>query len=225
MLTFTHFITELYAAGGFDYEEKINQHLHKHGVLTPGHTSAGSSGDAPDSSIRVGGKDHSLEIKKNKNAMMGQLELHHHPDKGWHISDKSKQKYPATAAHIEKSGFLDHVNKQWSKPSGDYHKDLKMGNVYHTEKGTKGIQAHYGKDRKTPYIHIGGHGTYHTGSDVAKTGVPELSGNTQLRARMKYRGTDKKTGKKKYGALIVMGLKEPEKSSHDLEKDPSFLKK
>ena len=157
--------------------------------------------------------------------MMGQLELHHHPDKGWHISDNAKKKYPATAAHIEKSGFLHKINKQWGKPSGDYHKDLKMGNVYHTEEGTKGIQAHYGQDRKTPYIHIGGHGTYHTGKDVGKVGVPELSGNTQLRARMKARSTDKTTGKRKYGALIVMSLKEPHKSSHDLEKDPSFLKK
>ena len=158
--------------------------------------------------------------------MMGQLELHHHPEKGgWHISEKSKARYPATAAHIEKSGFLEKINSQWGKPSGDYEKDLKMGNVYHDEKGTAGVQAHYGQDRNTPYIHIGGSGTFHTGKDKAKLGVPKLSGNTQLRARMKARSTDKATGKRKYGALIVMSLKGTDKSSHDLEKDPSFLKK
>lgn len=225
MLAFNLFLTEKLAVGGFDYETKINKHLKKHGILSPGHVDAGSSGDAPDSKIRVGQKDHSLEIKKDKGAMMGQLELHHHPEKGWHISDRSKAKYPATAAHLEKSGFIKKVNSQWKKPSGDYDKDLKMGNVYHTETGTAGIAAHYHKDRKTPYIHIGGSGTYHLHSDTAGVGTTKLSGNTQLRARMKYRGTDKKTGKKKYGALVVMSLKEPQKSSVDLEKNPSFLKK
>jgi hypothetical protein len=40
---------------------------------------------------------------------------------------------------------------------------------------------------------------------------------------MKYRGTDK-GGKKKYGALIVMSLKDADKSHHDLDAEPAEKK-
>ncbi|MDC3266391.1 hypothetical protein OAU13_00530 [bacterium] len=210
-------LNEGYAKGGFDFEKQIVNHLKKHGLMHKHVEAAGSSGDAPDGHLNIGGHQHSLEIKKNKSAMMGQLELHHHPTKGWHVSERAKAKYPRTAEHIEKSGFLDKVNSQWGKPSGNYEKDLKMGNVYHTEQGTKAIAAHYHHDRDTPYMHIGGKGTFHLHKDTAGVGSTKLTGNTQLRARMKYRGTDKKTGKKKYGALIVMSLKEPNHSDLNLE--------
>lgn len=213
-------LEEKHATGGFNYENQVADKLKKHGKMDAESKTAGSSADAPDASFHHNGEHHNLEVKQNKNAMFGQIELHHHHEKGWHISERSKAKYPKTAEHIEKSGFLDKVNKQWKKPTGDYDKDLKMGNVYHHEEGTKGIRAHYGQDRKTNYIQIGGHGLYHTHEDRAKLGTPELSGNTQLRARMKYRGTNKKTGKKQYGALVTMALKDPKKSHLDLDADP-----
>lgn len=209
-------LAEVKAQGGFDYEDKINNTLQKHGLQPAGHKSAGSSADAPDGVIVANGKTHKLEIKASKGAMMGQLELHH-DGKSWHVSARSKQKYPATAAHIEKH-FIPKVNKEWSKPTGDYDKDLKMGNVYHVVKGTEAIRDHYGKDRKTPYMQIGGSGLHHMIKDVAKIGTHKLSGDTQFRARMKYRATDAKTGKKKYGSLVVFSLKNHENSHIDLEK-------
>lgn len=209
-------IKEKYASGGFDYETEINDKLKKHGKTDPDAKTAGSSGDAPDAKFSHNGEDHFLEVKKDKNAMYGQIELKHDGQK-WHISDKSKAKYPETAKSIEATGFLHKVNKQWGKPSGDYEKDLQLGNVYHTHPDTEPIKAHYGKDRKTNYMQIGGgHGFYHTGEDKAGLGSPELDGKTQLRARMKARGRDAE-GKRTYGALIVMGLKDPSKSHHNLD--------
>lgn len=211
-------INEKYASGGFDYETEINDKLKKHGKTDPDAKTAGSSGDAPDAKFSHNGEDHFLEVKKDKNAMYGQIELKHDGEK-WHISDKSRAKYPETAKSIEATGFLHKVNKQWGKPTGDYEKDLQLGNVYHTHPDTEPIKAHYGKDRKTNYIQIGGgHGFYHTGDDKAKLGSPELDGKTQLRARMKARGRDA-DGKRTYGALIVMGLKDPSKSHHNLDVD------
>lgn len=212
-------LNEGYAAGGFKYEKQIVDRLKKHKLMSKEAQAAGSSGDAADGHILAGGQQHDLEIKKNKSAMMGQIELHHHPERGWHISDRAKAKYPHTAAHIEKSGFLKDINKQWGKPSGNYEKDLKMGNVYKHVEGVDAIAAHYHHDRETPYMHIGNSGTFHLKKDAAGLGTTKLTGNTQFRARMKYRGTDKKTGKKKYGALIVMSLKEPNKSEVNLEND------
>jgi len=218
MHRFLSFITEKYAVQGFGYEQKHVKNLQDKGLMSASSKAAGSSADAPDASINVKGKTHNVEIKKDKNAFMGQAELHHSDEKGWHVSPKTEKKYPETAKYLAKSGFLQKVNKQWGKPSGDYETDKKMGNVYHTHSGVEGIAAHYGHDRKTPYMQIGGHGLMHTGEDTAKLGTTKLSGDTQLRARMKYRGTDKKTGKKKYGALVVMNLKNPSKSNVDLDK-------
>jgi hypothetical protein len=209
-------VSEAYASGGFDYEKQVNDKLKKHGKADPDSTTAGSSGDAPDAKFKHGGQEHNLEVKKDHKAMFGQIELKH-DGKKWGISDRSRAKYPETAKSIEATGFLHKVNKQWDKPTGDYESDLQKGNVYHTHSDAEPIKAHYGKDRKTDYIQIGGgHGFYHTGDDKAKLGSPELEGKTQLRARMKARGRDA-DGKRTYGALIVMGLKDAQKSHHDLD--------
>lgn len=208
-------ISEAYASGGFDYEKQVNDKLKKYGRTDPDATTAGSSGDAPDAKFKHEGEEHNLEVKKDHKAMFGQIELKH-DGKKWGISDRSRSKYPETAKSIEATGFLQKVNKQWDKPTGDYESDLQKGNVYHTHPDTEPIKSHYGKDRNTPYIQIGGHGFYHTGEDRAKLGSPELEGKTQLRARMKARGRDA-NGKRTYGALIVMGLKDAEKSHHDLD--------
>ena len=217
-------LTEKRSQGGFDYEDKVNNTLKMHGLQPKESKSAGSSADAPDGVIHAKGKKYNLEIKASKGAMMGQLELHH-DGKKWHVSERSKAKYPATATHIEKN-FIPKVNKSWGKPTGDYEKDKAMGNVYHVETGTAAIRDHYGKDRKTPYMQIGGSGLHHMHSDKAAVGTKQLNGDTQYRARMKYRSTDEKTGKVKYGALVVFGLKNHKGSDVDLDKHaPDIAKK
>jgi hypothetical protein len=220
IVRFVSFIIEKKAQGGFDYEDRVNARLKDAGVQSASQKSAGSSADAPDGALSVGGKDHKLEIKQNKNSMMGQIELHHDGEK-WVVSPNSKKKYPATTQHVE-THFLpviNHPETGWGKPTGDYETDKGMGNRYQTIEGTQPIRDHYGKDRETPYIQIGKSGLHHTSEDAANLGTPELNGNTQFRSRFKYRGTDPKTGKKKYGALVVMGLKAHEKSNIDLDND------
>ncbi len=205
--------------GGRDYESQTQGRLIKYGKADPDTKTAGSSADAPDGKFIHKGQEHHLEVKADKGAMFGQMELHH-DGKQWDASPKSKAKYPETYKAVKKSGFFDSLNKKWKKPSGDYDTDLKMGNVYHDHPNADPIKAHYGKDRKTNYIQIGGgHGFYHTGNDAAGLGSPELHGRTQIRARMKPRGW--KDGKRTYGALAVMSLKDAAKSHHDLDKDPT----
>ena len=208
VLSFKEYIVEKHAVGGFNYETEVANKLKKRGLMDKDTKTAGSSGDAPDAHIKAKGKVHSLEIKKDKGAMFGQLELHHSDEKGWHVSPKAAERYPATANHPAVKAFVKKVNKHWGKPSGDYEKDLKMGNVYHTHDDTSPIAAHYHEDRKTPYVQIGGgHGLYHFDKDKAGLKSSKFEGQTQLRARMKARSTDPKTGKRKYGALIVMSHK------------------
>ena len=209
------------AEGGFEYENQVNDRLKNAGIQSPQHKSAGSSADAPDGVMSINGQDHSLEIKQNKNSMMGQIELHHNGT-NWEVSSNSKKRYPHTAQHVE-THFLpviNHPETGWGAPSGDYETDKRMGNRYRTIEGTEPIRDHYGKDRKTPYIQIGKSGLHHTTEDSANIGTPQLSGNTQFRGRFKYRSTDKKTGKKKFGALVVMSLRDhTEKSPIDLDND------
>ncbi len=217
---FSRFITEKSGDGGFNYENQVADKLKKHGIMDKDTKTAGSSADAPDAHMNIGGKRHSLEVKQNKGAMFGQLELHHSDEAGWHVSPRSAAKYPATANHPAVKEFVKHVNKKWGKPSGDYATDLKMGNVYHEHTDASPIAAHYHEDRKTPYVQIGGgHGLYHFHKDEGKIGTPKLTGKTQLRARMKPRSRDK-TGKRTYGSLIVMSLKgDVPKSKVNLDSD------
>lgn len=212
-------LSEKFAEGGFKYENQVADKLKKNGIMDKEAKTAGSSGKAADAHMNIGGEKHNLEVKANKSAMFGQLELHHSDEKGWHVSPRSARDYPATANHPAVKKFVKEVNKKWGKPSGDYATDLKMGNVYSEHGDASPISAHYHDDRKTPYVQIGGgHGLYHFHHDAAKLGTSKLEGSTQLRGRMKYRGTDKKTGKKKYGALMVMSLKgNVAKSSKNLD--------
>ena len=214
MKTFVQYITEKFAEGGFNYENQVANKLKKHGIMDKSTKTAGSSGDAPDAHMNINGKRHSLEVKKDKGAMFGQLELHHSDEKGWHVSPRAAAKYPATANHPAVKSFVKEVNKRWGKPSGNYETDLKMGNVYHEHENASPIAAHYHEDRKTPYVQIGGgHGLYHFSKDEAHLGTKQLSGHTQLRARMKARSRDK-SGKRTYGSLIVMSLKGDVPKSH-----------
>ena len=212
MIRFKKYISEKHAKGGFDYEDTINDILKKSGHQDPNTKSAGASAEAPDGKIG----DHHLEIKKDKNAMMGQIGLHH-DGKSWLVKPKSKSKYPKTAEHIEKH-IIPHMNKNVGKPSGDYEKDrVEHGNYYKTIKGTDAIRDHYGKDRKTPYMQIGGSGLHHMDNDHGGHGTPELNGNTQFRVRVKYHGKNKE-GKVHYSHTALFGLKDHKPSHVDIEK-------
>lgn len=157
------------------------------------------------------GKDHALKIKDMKSSH-GEFELHHDGSK-WDLSNDSKKAYPHTSKAITATGFLNKVNKQWKTPSGNMSKDIQLGNVYHTHKDTEPINTHYGQDLKTNYIQVTGAGFYHTGNDEAKLGSPELAGKTDFRASMNKR----KAKNGKYSASVIMALKDPKKSMHDLD--------
>jgi hypothetical protein len=217
MISFRQFIIEVAAKGGYDYEDSVNDNLKKQGLQKKDRKSAGASKDAPDGTIRSkDGKHHNLEIKQNKNAMMGQIGMHH-DGKSWQVKPDSKKKYPETAKHIEKH-VVPHMNKHMGKPSGDYEKDKKEhGNHYIPHNGTEPIRDHYAKDRKTSYIQIGKSGLHHTDHDHGGFGTKPLNGNTRFRVRVKYHGTNKKTGNVHYSHTVTMELKDHEKSHLDLD--------
>ena len=222
MLTFKQHINEKHAKGGFDYEDKVNNHLQKHGAQKKGEKSAGASADAPDGSIHANGHKHNLEIKKDHNAMMGQVGLHH-DGKTWGVKSSAKKKYPATTNHIEKH-LIPHMNKQIGKPSGDYETDRKEhGNIYHHVDGTAAIKDHYGKDRNTPYIQIGGSGLHHTDKDHGKVGTKPLNGDTQYRMRVKRHSKNKNTGKVSYSHTAVLSIRNHKASHIDLD-NPKHVK-
>lgn len=195
MVSFKEFLTEVYAAGGFAYEDQIANILKNKGMMDPQAKTAGSSGSAADATIN----GYSLEVKKDKSAMFGQAELVFKDNK-WDFSDRTKKSYPATVKKLIASGVLTQVQQKWGKPTGNYNKDLKkMGNLY-IPVAPDTIAAHYAQDRKTPYIQIGnGYGLYKfTANDPAGLKVPVFKVNVKARARVKYRG------KGSYGFLIVL---------------------
>jgi hypothetical protein len=195
MVSFKQFLTEVYAAGGFAYEDQIADILKAKKMMDPNAKTAGSSGSAADATI----KGYSLEVKKDKSAMFGQAELVFKNNK-WDFSDRTKKSYPATVKKLISSGVLKEVASKWGKPTGRYETDLKkMGNLY-ISVAPDTIAAHYAQDRKTPYIQIGnGYGLYKfAAADPAKLNVPIFKVNVKARARVKYRS------KGSYGFLIVL---------------------
>lgn len=195
MINFKEFITEVYAAGGFAYENQIADILKRKGMMDPEAKTAGSSGSAADATIN----GYALEVKKDKTAMFGQAELVFKNNK-WDFSDKTKVNYAAAIKKLVDAGVLETIKKKWGKPTGDYETDLKkMGNLYISVPDDT-IAAHYAQDRKTPYIQIGnGYGLYKfTSKDPAKLGVPLFKIKNRARARVKYRS------KGSYGFLVVL---------------------
>jgi hypothetical protein len=195
MVSFKEFITEVYAAGGFAYEDQIADILKQRGLMDPQAKTAGSSGSAADATI----SGYPLEIKKDKSAMFGQAELVFKNNK-WDFSDKTKKSYPATVKKLIDGGVLKQVAKSWGKPTGDYNTDLKkMGNLY-IPVAPDTIAAHYAQDRKTPYLQIGnGYGLYKfTANDPAKLKAPLFKINVKARVRVKYRSQGS------YGFLVVL---------------------
>lgn len=196
MISFKTFITEAYAAGGFAYEDKIANILKAKGYMDPNAATAGSSGSAADATI----KGQNLEVKQSKSAMFGQTELvYDKKTKTWDFSPRSKTNYPATVKKLTDAGVLKTIKAKWGNPTGVYETDLKkMGNLY-IDVSSDTIAAHYAKDRKTPYIQVGGYGLFKfTNSDPAQLGVKLFKPTARARARVKYRG------KGSYGFLVVL---------------------
>lgn len=155
-----------------------------------------------------------VEVKSGMKAMFGQISLSY-DDGEWKLPLKSF--HPETARVVDQSGFLKFVNKKWGEPKGDYDLDLCLGNVYQTYEGIKPIKAHYLIDRNAPYIQIKGKGFYHFKKDIGGFGTTLLSGNTQIRARIKHHRSTS------YSPCIVFELKNlKEKSKRDLD-DPEYL--
>jgi hypothetical protein len=206
MISFKGFLLEAYAKAGFDYEVKIANILKKKGLMPKNAKTAGSSGSEADATI----KGCSLEIKLNKAAGFGQAELKYVSKivnkkevGGWQFSPQTQKKYPATVKVLTDAGMLDRVKAEWGVPTGDYNTDLKaMGNKYIENLPTNTIAAHYAKDRKTPYIQIGGYGLYKlTSADPCSLGVPVLKPTVYARARVKYRTNTS------YGFLVMLGVR------------------
>jgi hypothetical protein len=112
---------------GHAYESAFVDRLKKHGVM-PHHLSGAGSTAGTDFAVEnkkkgvfhaglVSGHLLNGETKNGVTAAMGQITIHHTPEKGWHIKDELRAKRPKYAEHVEKSGILDYMNKNHSDPS------------------------------------------------------------------------------------------------------------
>ena len=187
----------------YEYERQVADKLHKSGRGTPVDMVAKTSRSLPDTHIIDDDKKlHRLEIKKSHHARFGSIAVHHTPEKGYHISDAARKKFPAYADHVEKSGILDVMNIEWKPP----HKKSENKDIYKEDKnGAEGVEKFYGHDKAIPYIHIGnGHGFFKTtDKDPAKLNAPKFHGGIfHLRARFKDNGRVNKD-KTKYHSIAI----------------------
>lgn len=184
---------------GHKFENSFIDHLKKHGLMEKDAQGAGSTAGTDfhvinkKKNIKHPGKVQAHvfngETKQDHTAAMGQLTIQHHPDKGWHIPDKAREKRPEYAAEIEKSGILDHMNKHHPDP----HKEESTASGRAKSLSFKHPNmnpAHaYLKDHHVDLLHIGGgKGTYSVGEDKTGHGLPQISGKGKWTVREKQAG-------------------------------------
>jgi hypothetical protein len=191
-----------------DYEQSVADKLKKHGQsVESGDTEVKGAGfhpTQPDFKFKdKTGNEHNLGIKNGHSSMFGQIAVMNHPKHGWIVSPKSKKEKPETSAYIERSGILTRMNNEW--------KGENTPDIYHdAPHGAEGVRLYYGADKNTPYIHIKGHGMFHTSHDAANLGTPQLEGKFRLRARKKS------LGKRKDGSSRLLRTVNFETTKRDL---------
>ena len=101
MKKFINFIQESDTSHAFSLEEKLAKHLKRHGAMDKSVKAAGSSGGHdfhilhPNSKEKVGGvfreTIHGETKKSIAGAKLGSVAIRYHPEKGWHINEKTKK--------------------------------------------------------------------------------------------------------------------------------------
>lgn len=227
---FTHVNKPVVAKNkGLDYESKFVKTLNKHGLMSGKGAGATSGNDFHLINKKTGEVHHGKvaehayqgESKKDLSAAYGQASLSHHPKKGWHFADKTKERFPHYTSAIEKATvtvgkkkvpLLKHVNSQFGTP----HPEKKSShNIYSDTTDLHPAHA-YMKDHHVDVLHIGSHGTYRAGlshhKDRTPLGLPKTEGEGRYRVRQKHRNS----------LTVQFNIKKLEKSSVHLD-NPEHL--
>ena len=230
MKKFITFIQESDTSHAFSLEEKLARHLKRHGAMDKSVKAAGSSGGHdfhilhPNSKEKVGGvfreTIHGETKKSIAGAKLGSVAIRYHPEKGWHINEKTKKEKPSLSSEVEKSTvngvpLFKHLNKHWGKPGPG--KTLPGFKTDHTD--MKPAHA-YMKDHDVHVVHIHDRGTYRAGkshrSDTHSTGLPVLKGTGHFQISTERAGG----GQNEQGTGMQVNFrahpKSVENSTHDI---------
>jgi len=188
---------------GLKYEKNFVSHLKKNGIMPKHLRSAGFTA----------GTDFKIENRKNKilhkgkvqstllngetkngvTGAMGQITIHHNPEKGWHIPDSLRAKRPKYAAEVEKAGILEHMNKHQNPDKHEIITTASGRAKYVTIKHPNLEPARaYLQDHHAHVLHVAGHGTYKVDDeDHTGHGLPAVSGKGIWTVREKQAGNKK----------------------------------
>jgi hypothetical protein len=174
---------------GFSKETEIANHLKKHGLMDKNAATAGSTGGHDFHIInktqgkKFGGtsaNEIAGESKISLKAKMGAAAFAYHPEKGWHVSDRTRKAKPKFAAAIEKATvngkpLLHHMNDHWGDPKKAKH----LPNITTDNTDLHPLHA-YAHDHGVDVLHIHTHGTYRVGmsehKDRVGAGLPKPKG-------------------------------------------------
>jgi len=191
---------------GFDFESETVRKLNEHGLMSGQGAGATGGNDFHLINKKTGKKikgkmaetAYQGETKKDLSAAFGQISLTHHPERGWHISDKTRERFPQLAAQVEratvtvggkKKSLLQHVNDTYGPPNRE---QKSSKNVYSDETDHAPLHA-YLKDHKVDVLHVGSHGTFRAGlshtRDRTGIGLPQTKGTGRFRVRQKHRNS------------------------------------
>ncbi len=216
---------------GISYEQNfVENRMKKHGLM-PQHLSGAGSSSGTDFVMEnrnkkilhpatVNGNLLNGEAKNGHKANMGQLTIHFHPKKGWHISDAARKLRPEYAKQIEKAGILKHLNKHHYYPEGEKRTASGRAETIIVKHPNLEPAHSYLKDHHVHVLHVGGYGTYSVGDkDITGHGLPQISGKGAWHIREKQKGNIYA----KTVAFQLDGVNGLNKSHVDLDKDEDLF--
>lgn len=162
---------------GFAKENELANHLKKHGLMDPSAATAGSTGGhdfhiiSKHQNKKFGGTEAGQlagESKISLKAKMGAAAFAYHPQKGWHVSERTKKAKPRFSAAVEKATvngkpLLQHMNSHWGDPS----KRDTLPQITTDSTDLHPLHA-YAHDHGVDVLHVHTHGTYRVGMSEHK---------------------------------------------------------
>lgn len=188
---------------GHKYEADFIDRLKNHGIM-PKHISGAGSTAGTDFIAEnkkkkilhngvVSGQLIEGETKEGHTAAFGQITIHHTPEKGWHIGDRARAGRPKFAEEIEKSGILEHFNKQQPEPDKVVPTPSGRAPTVTIKHDNLNPMVSYLKDHHVKVLQVGGgYGTYKVeDNDETGHGLPKISGRGKWVIRQKQLNQNK----------------------------------
>jgi hypothetical protein len=218
---------------GFLYEGRVFNKLKSKNLVPAGVTPAGPDASKPDAVFLFNKQKYNLEVKLDLKTDFGQGTLNY-KNGAWELGGAQDSAAVEMRKILTRVGAVKFANTTWGYQGAPNkgvveNKDIteEMVREDYRRFTDKFLSVplssvfNYYAAKQTYYIQIGGYGMYYMAENPANLPIPKLNGATNLRIRLKRRGS---TPIYNYGFVTALVFtQKPSKSKFDIDTDMKFL--